>query len=206
VDRSEYGQKSLDLGDLLADPIDQLQRWLDDASEAKVVEPSAMCLSTVSAAGRPSSRMVLLRGLDARGLAFYSNYESRKGQEIEAHPDVCVNFWWGPLERQVRVEGRVTRLDPKESDAYFASRPHPSQVASAASPQSQVVESRQELESRVQRLADQYPNNVPRPDNWGGYLLTPDRFEFWQGRAARLHDRLAYRLEAGRWKIERLAP
>lgn len=204
--RSEYGQRSLDVSDLSPDPIDQLRLWLDEAIAANVVEPSAMCLSTVGPLNRPSARMVLLRGLSERGLTFFTNYESRKGSELDLNPWACATFWWGGLERQVRIEGRISMLSAEESDAYFAARPRQSQLASAASPQSQAVANREELEGLVAQLAAQYPADVPRPEHWGGYVLTPDQFEFWQGRSARLHDRLAYLREDDAWRIARLAP
>lgn len=204
ADRSEYQLGALDIADLSDSPIEQLRRWLGDAAEAKLTEPAAMCVSTASSEGRPSARFVLLRVLDERGLVFFSNYESRKGQELAENPYACATFWWGSLERQVRVEGLVERTMAEESDEYFYSRPAESQLASAASPQSQVVDSREELEALVQKLRAQ--GEVKRPPHWGGYRLVPDRFEFWHGRPARLHDRLVYRKVDGRWAIERLAP
>lgn len=203
--RYEYSKALLQEADLLADPFSQLDAWLKQAIEAMVIEPYAMCLSTVGSEGRPSSRMVLLRGLDHLGLRFYTNYESRKGLEIQGNPFGAANFWWGALERQVRVEGVISKLPPAESDAYFASRPRSSRLASAVSPQSKPI-TRTELEKKMEDLAMQHPTEVPRPNNWGGYLLTPDRFEFWQGRPARLHDRFLYTREGEEWCIERLAP
>ncbi|GIW30065.1 MAG: pyridoxine/pyridoxamine 5'-phosphate oxidase [Meiothermus sp.] len=205
--RSEYTYGTLSEQEALPNPFRQLERWLTEALEAQLYEPHGMTLSTVGPDGRPSSRVVLLRGLDERGLVFFSNYQSRKGRELEANPWACVNFWWPPLERQVRVEGRVEKVEPELSDAYFASRPYDSQIGSAASPQSQVIASREVLEQRVAELRARYPTTVPRPAHWGGYRLKPDTFEFWQGRPSRLHDRLVYRLQPdGSWRIERLAP
>lgn len=205
--RSDYTYGTLSEQEADPNPFRQLERWLAEAIETHLYEPHGMTLSTVGTNGRPSSRVVLLRGLDERGLVFFSNYQSRKGQELEASPWACVNFWWPPLERQVRVEGRVERVEPQLSDAYFASRPYESQIGSAASPQSQVIASREVLEQRIAELKARYPNTVPRPAHWGGYRLIPDTFEFWQGRPSRLHDRLVYRLQPDeRWKIERLAP
>ncbi len=205
--RSEYTYGTLSEQEALPNPFRQLERWLTEALEAQLYEPHGMTLSTVGPDGRPSSRVVLLRGLDERGLVFFSNYQSRKGRELEANPWACVNFWWPPLERQVRVEGRVEKVEPELSDAYFASRPYDSQIGSAASPQSQVIASREVLEQRIALLRARYPETVPRPAHWGGYRLKPDTFEFWQGRPSRLHDRLVYRLQPdGSWKIERLAP
>ncbi len=195
-----------------SDPFVQLEGWLNEAIKADVVEPQAMTVSTVSANGRPSSRVVLLRGLSAEGLTFYTNYSSHKGRELEANSYACTNFWWGPLERQVRVEGQVFKVSPEESDAYFASRPYESQAASASSPQSQVITSRAELETHMHLLEAQYPDHIPRPAHWGGFRLVPDRFEFWQGRPARLHDRFIYSLggegtlEGAEWTIHRIAP
>ncbi len=204
--RSHYGKGSLDATDLPASPFMQLQGWLDEAEAAGVIESTAMCLSTVDSECRPSSRMVLLRGLDERGLCFFTNRGSRKGDQIQSNQAVCANFWWGGLERQIRVEGLAEPISDEESDAYFASRPRESQLASAASPQSQVVRDRQELEDLVAALDAEHPTEVPRPENWGGYRIVPNRFEFWQGRPARLHDRLNYSLEDGAWVVRRLAP
>jgi pyridoxamine 5'-phosphate oxidase len=202
--RKEYTLGALEEDTLLKHPLEQLRVWLDDAAAQGLLEPNAMTIGTVSADGRPSSRVVLLRGLDS-GLVFYTNYASRKGQELAATGVACANFWWGTLERQVRVEGRVLPVSGAESDAYFASRPYESQLASAASPQSQAT-TRDALEARVQALRATHPERVPRPAHWGGFRLTPDYVEFWQGRRARLHDRIAYRLEGDRWINTRLAP
>lgn len=204
--RLEYPSAELSEGLLRSDPIEQLQDWIDEAHRAGVLEPNAMCLATADIHGNPSSRMVLLRQLDARGLSFFTNYLSRKGKELEARPRASVCFWWGALSRQVRVEGEVGRVSESESDAYFASRPRESQLASAASPQSQIIGSRQELEGRIDGLAEAYPDGIPRPAIWGGYRLIPDRFEFWQGRPARLHDRLVFLKQRDGWEIVRLAP
>jgi pyridoxamine 5'-phosphate oxidase len=204
--RQDYTLGTLEISDLLENPTSQLKIWLEVAGKAGVIEPNAMTLCTVAAkTGRPSSRVVLLRGLDDQGLMFFTNYQSRKGQDLLETGFACLNFWWAALERQVRVEGVVNQVSSAESDAYFASRPYESQLASAASPQSQVV-TRQELESRVSALRLEYPDQVPRPAHWGGFRLVPDAFEFWQGRKARLHDRIYYQLEADSWLKTRLAP
>lgn len=206
TDRSEYTRGELTEDSVLASPFAQLAQWLDEARIAQAVEPTAMCVSTVSPEGRPSARFVLLRGLDERGLVFFTNYESRKGTELADNPFICATFWWGEMERQVRVEGRVEKTSAEESNAYFESRPADSRLASAASPQSQVVPNREALEEAVEDLSARYGAEVPRPDHWGGFRIVPDRFEFWQGRKARLHDRIVFRLDEGAWITERLAP
>lgn len=205
--RSDYTYSTLSEQDADPNPFRQFERWLAEALETRLYEPHGMTLSTVGENGRPSSRVVLLRGMDDGGFVFFSNYQSRKGRELAAHPWACLNFWWPPLERQVRIEGRVEKTEPELSDEYFASRPYDSQVGSAASPQSEVIASRDVLEHRIAELKARYPETMPRPAHWGGFRLEPDAFEFWQGRPNRLHDRLVYRLQPGRgWKIERLAP
>jgi pyridoxamine 5'-phosphate oxidase len=205
LSRKDYTLGELELSDLLDQPSMQLKLWLEVATQAGVIEPNAMTLSSVASNGRPSSRVVLLRGLSEQGLTFFTNYGSRKGQELLESGFACVNFWWGALERQVRVEGMVLKVPDEESDAYFASRPYESQLASAASPQSQVI-SREELEQKVAALQLEFPTQVPRPAHWGGFRLMPDTFEFWQGRKARLHDRIRYELKVDAWVKMRLAP
>jgi len=206
--RINYMKHALTEDSVAAHPIDQFKIWLQEAIEAQVEEPTALVCSTVNAAGRPSARVVLLKGVDARGFSFYTNHSSRKGQELEQNPYAAFTFFWPALERQVRVEGKVVKVRPEESDAYFQSRPKGSRIGAWASPQSQPIASRQVLEAREQELAAQYAATeaVPRPPHWGGYLLEPDYLEFWQGRPSRLHDRITYEREGGVWRLQRLAP
>ncbi len=206
--RKDHGLLNLREADLDPDAIRQFQLWLDEALRSEVPEVNAMALATATPDGRPSVRMVLLRGIDERGLSFFTNYESRKARELEANPYASMVFFWHELERQVRVEGRVERTTAEESDRYFQGRPAGSRLGAWASPQSQVIASRDELEAPFRELEDRYPDgSIPRPTNWGGYRLIPDVVEFWQGRPNRLHDRLRYVRQAdGCWLIERLAP
>jgi pyridoxamine 5'-phosphate oxidase len=206
--RREYTQRGLRVEDLAADPFTQFGAWFDEVAQADVREPNAMTLATASADGRPSARMVLLKGVDARGFAFFTNYASRKGGELDANPCAALVFFWVQLERQVRVEGRVERLSAEESDAYFASRPEGSQLGAWASQQSAELPDRGPLEARYEELRAQYEGHeVPRPPFWGGFRVVPETVEFWQGRVNRLHDRLRYRRQGdGSWVIERLSP
>ncbi len=206
--RKEYMLHGLSESDLDPDPIRQFGHWFDQAAEAVTVEPNAMTLATATPDGHPSARMVLLKGFDDAGFRFFSNYDSRKGNELDANPRAALVVYWGELERQVRIEGRVERVAPEQSDAYFHSRPRGSQLSAAASDQSQVLADRQVLERRVAELDAQFQGQeLPRPDFWGGYRVVPATIEFWQGRPNRLHDRLRYRrLDDARWIIERLAP
>ena len=204
--RKSYERAELDEGASAAQPLAQFEAWLQQAIDAQVPEPNAMTLATVGPDGRPSTRIVLIKGVDERGLVWYSNYLSRKGQELAAHPVAALQFHWVELERVVRIEGPVERVSDAESDAYYASRPLDSRLGAWASPQSQVIGSRAVLVAQAARYAAQFALSPPRPPHWGGYRLIPDRWEFWQGRKSRLHDRLRYRLEGSHWVRERLAP
>jgi pyridoxamine 5'-phosphate oxidase len=193
--------------DVDPDPLRQFLRWFDEARAAGLDLPEAVVLATATRSGVPSARMVLLKGADERGFVFYSGYGSRKGRELMANPSAALLFYWHPLGRQVRIEGAVGRTGPEESDAYFGARPARSRLSAAASPQSEVVASREALEARVEELASVHPDgDVPRPDDWGGFLLAPKEYEFWQHRDDRLHDRLRYRRDGNAWVVERLGP
>ena len=204
--RKSYERDALDEEASLGDPLKQFEYWLQQALDAKLPEPNAMTLATVGDDARPSTRVVLLKGLDARGVVWYTNYESRKGRELAAHPQAALQFHWVELERVVRIEGRVEKVEPELSDAYYASRPLDSRIGAWASPQSQVIPSRTVLVTQAAKFALKYAMHPPRPPHWGGYRLLPDTWEFWQGRKSRLHDRLRYRLQGGQWQRERLAP
>jgi pyridoxamine 5'-phosphate oxidase len=207
--REEYADRGLVEDDLGGDPIAALQVWLDAARAAGLHEPNAMVVSTADAAGAPSSRMVLLKGIDERGFVFYTNFMSRKGVELRSNPNCALLFPWHPLERQVRIEGRVSAVGEDEADAYFASRPRGSQLGAWASPQSEVVSGRDHLDDRYRQVTDRFDGveDVPRPPHWGGYLVRPHRMEFWQGRPGRMHDRIRFdRVDETTWIVERLAP
>jgi pyridoxamine 5'-phosphate oxidase len=205
--RREYARDFLLESSALPDPIAQFDRWFTDATTAKVPEPNAMLLATADASGAPSARIVLLKGFDADGFVFYTNYNSRKAEDLEQNPRAALVFFWESLERQVRIEGRVTKTSREESEIYFHSRPVDSQIGAWVSHQSRVIGSRQELEHRAVELQKQFAGReVPLPDFWGGYRVIPDRIEFWQGRPSRLHDRLEYVRAREAWKMQRLAP
>lgn len=204
--RKSYERDALDETASAADPLDQFDHWFRQALTAQLPEPNAMTVATVGADGRPSTRVVLIKGYDARGIVWYTNYQSRKGRELAAQPFAALQFHWVELERVVRIEGTVERTGDDESDAYYASRPLDSRIGAWASPQSEVISSRAVLVANAAREAARHGLHPPRPPHWGGYRLVPDRWEFWQGRKSRLHDRLRYRLGGDRWVRERLAP
>lgn len=204
--RTDYAKSALDESAVASEPLAQLQTWLAAAIAARCPEPSAMSLATVGASGRPSSRIVLLKEIDARGLVFYTNYESRKGRELAANPAAALLFYWVELEREVRIEGQVERVAAAAADAYFNSRPLKSRIAAIVSPQSSEIAGREWLEQRFAEAEARLGEAPARPLQWGGYRLIPEAFEFWQGRRSRLHDRIAYSATAGGWRISRLAP
>ena len=205
--RKSYERAELSEDASHADPLQQFSQWLDEAIKAGVPEPNAMTLATVGSNLRPSTRVVLIKGLDARGIVWYTNYESRKGQELAGNPYAALQFHWVELERVVRIEGVVEKVEPEQSDAYFQSRPLDSRIGAWASPQSQVIRSRAVLVANAARYGAQFLLQPPRPPHWGGYRLKPDNWQFWQGRKSRLHDRLRYTANGpDSWTRERLAP
>ena len=207
--REDYTAKTLDITDVSENPFAQFGVWLQEALHAEVPEPNALTLATATPEGIPSARIVLLKGYSEDGFVFYTNYESHKGQEMAANPNVSLVFVWLDLQRQIRIQGKVKKISEEQSTTYFQSRPKKSQIGAMASSQSRVVENRQVLEDNYERIAKQYEGveKLPRPKNWGGYCVEPTKIEFWQGRRSRLHDRMVYRLEENNnWKIERLAP
>ena len=204
--RKSYERAELSEDASHADPLKQFDQWLTEAIAAQVPEPNAMTLATVASDLRPSTRIVLVKGYDERGIAWYTNYDSRKGQELAGNPYAALQFHWVELERVVRIEGRVEKVSAQDSDAYFASRPLDSRIGAWASPQSQVISGRTVLVTNAAKYSAQFMLNPPRPPHWGGYRLVPEQWQFWQGRKSRLHDRLRYRLQDGAWLRERLAP
>ena len=206
--RREYDREVLLEEEAERDPFVQLGRWFEEAAAGEIYEPNAMALATVGADGRPSLRMVLLKGMEERGLSFFTNLESRKAKEIAENPHAALLFWWDRLHRQVRVEGVVERVGEEEADAYFATRPYGSRIGAWASPQSRVIKGRGWLEAEEAAYRERYPEDegVPRPAHWGGFRLRPEVYEFWQGRRSRLHDRLRYSRQGTGWVVERLAP
>jgi len=204
--RTSYERDSLDEEAAGSEPLALFEKWFAAAVKAKVAEPNAMTLATVGADGRPSTRVVLVKSFDASGVVFYTNYRSRKARELELHPQAALQFHWVTLERVVRIEGRVERTSAEESDIYFASRPLDSRIGAWASPQSEVIANRGVLVTNAAKAAAELGLHPPRPEHWGGYRLVPDTWEFWAGRKSRLHDRVRFRREGGRWIKERLAP
>jgi len=204
--RKSYERGELDETSSVDDPLRQFEMWLEQAVRAQLPEPNAMTLATVGGDGRPSTRIVLLKEIDASGLVWYTNYDSRKGRELASQPHAALQFHWVELERVVRIEGRVEKVSAQQSDAYYATRPLDSRIGAWASPQSQPIASRAVLVANAAKAAARHGLDPPRPPHWGGYRLAPDRWEFWQGRRSRLHDRIRYSLEGATWRRERLAP
>ncbi len=205
--RKSYTVGALNESDVEGDAIEQFKRWLEDALHSGILEPTAMTLATANKEAKPSARMVLLKGVDERGFIFYSNYQSRKAQELLENPFAALTFYWDKLERQVRIEGKVQKVSRQESESYFKSRPHGSQIGAWASEQSNVIADREVVEEKVKELSERFvERQVPLPEFWGGYLLVPEVIEFWQGRPSRLHDRLRYTRHGENWKLERLSP
>jgi pyridoxamine 5'-phosphate oxidase len=205
--RISYERDSLEEAKAAADPLVQFRAWLEEALAAKLLEPYAVTVASVGGDGMPSARVVLLRGYDERGFVFFTNYESRKGRELQAHPQAALLFYWGELERQVRIEGSVALISGDESDAYFAKRPRGHRLSAWASPQSRVVADRAALEAEMAEYDAKFAGvDVPRPSYWGGFRVTPRAYEFWQGRRNRVHDRLVYRRDGDAWVRERIAP
>lgn len=205
--RQDYRAAELKETDVDKNPIKQFERWFNAALTAKLYEPNVMTLATADKTGKPNARIVLLKGFDELGFSFYTNYLSTKGKELKKNPQACLVFFWAELERQVRIEGKVEKLDKEASEKYFHSRPQESQIGAIASPQSQVITDRSILEKKVEELSASYKGKtIPKPAHWGGYIVKPTSIEFWQGRTSRLHDRIKYDLINGKWQINRLAP
>lgn len=204
--RRQYTKSSLTSKNVNKDPFKQFSKWFSEVMSSDFLEPNAMTLSTSTPDGKPSARVLLLKGFDENGFVFYSNYKSRKGKELEKNQYASILFYWDKLERQIRIDGKVEKVTPEESDAYFQTRPYKSRLGAWASNQSSVVESRSEIVKQFLKYMVKFKQHVPLPDSWGGYRLVPDAFEFWQGRPNRLHDRIRYKKIKAGWKIERLAP
>lgn len=206
--REDYRAKTLEIEEVADNPIQQFEVWFKEALESAIKEPNAMTVATIGLNAKPSARILLLKGFDTQGFLFYTNYDSQKGKELAHNPNIALVFLWKELERQVRIEGKAKKISAKRSADYFRSRPKGSQIGAWASPQSQALTNRKELEENYTRLEQQYMNQLvlPKPPHWGGYLVIPDRMEFWQGRSSRLHDRINYTLQEDQWLIERLAP
>ncbi|MEJ5961649.1 pyridoxamine 5'-phosphate oxidase [Pedobacter immunditicola] len=205
--RQDYRAAALTEQEVDKNPISQFATWFTDAMTAKIFEPNVMTLATADKSGRPSARIVLLKGFDEQGFTFYTNYNSHKGKELAENPYAALVFFWAELERQVRIEGSVTKIDPQTSDQYFHSRPMGSQIGAIVSPQSSIINSRDLLEVKVNQLTEEFKDKeIPRPAHWGGYIVKPTTIEFWQGRTSRLHDRINYQLIDGIWVVNRLAP
>ena len=205
--RKDYMRESLSEGDVEKDPFLQFGRWWNEAINAEIDEVNAMTLATATSSGKPSARIVLLKGYDDKGFVFFTNYMSRKGQEIAQNGQATLLFFWKELERQIRIEGTIEKVPPAESDEYFYSRPEGSRIGAWSSPQSQVIKDRTVIEENVKQYTEKFANgHIPRPEHWGGYRVIPEHIEFWQGRPSRLHDRILYTLDGSSWKLERLAP
>ncbi|MFZ2863145.1 MAG: pyridoxamine 5'-phosphate oxidase [Ignavibacteriaceae bacterium] len=204
--RLNYEQGQLLESNIEMNPFELFRKWFDQAVEAKIIEPNAMTIATATKEGIPSARVVLLKGFDETGFVFYTNYHSRKGKELNDNPFAAILFWWREFERQIRIEGKIEKISRKESEEYFNQRPLKSRYGTLASEQSEIIENREVLERRFADLEKQYGANPPTPENWGGYKLIPAKFEFWQGRTSRLHDRICYHKENNNWKIFRLQP
>jgi len=206
--RKDYALKNLDITQVIQNPLLQLDNWVQEAINSEVQEPTAMVLSTVSPENKPSSRVLLLKGINEHGLVFFTNYQSRKGKQVDGNPFGAINFFWPELERQVRIEGKIEKISTQESDEYFASRPRGSQIGATISPQSEIIQDRKFIEYKVEVATKLWEGKtIQRPAYWGGFILIPSYFEFWQGRPSRLHDRIIYELvSGGNWRINRLAP
>ena len=205
--RQDYRSAQLNETDVAKDPIKQFEKWFTEALSAQLYEPNVMTLATADQSGKPNARIVLLKGVDEKGFSFYTNYLSQKGKEMKKNPQACLVFFWAELERQVRIEGRIEKLDKEASEKYFHSRPVGSQIGAIVSPQSQIIPNRAVLEAKVEELTATYHDKtIPKPAHWGGYIVKPTAVEFWQGRTSRLHDRIKYHLVNGKWQTNRLAP